>query len=178
VLVDADCLQQINSTESIAIARVRNFQFAMAGQRVATIKTVPFAVTEAQLKAVLRILRERGPILQARPICQPAVGILYTDPVDGNQARTIFKGCIHQPSISTAAGRSIFFALGKRRWRWRARRSGEAAQWCARRETAVFPEYWPFRIPSSLLTLRVNVSIKAPRELRNECEALSEEAFL
>ena len=68
VLVDDELLRQINLTSSIVIATSVNFTFARAGQRVATVKSAPFAVAQSQLEAVNSILRERGPILQARPI--------------------------------------------------------------------------------------------------------------
>ncbi|MGH9639718.1 MAG: hypothetical protein ACRD3Y_06625, partial [Bryobacteraceae bacterium] len=43
VLVDDELLKQINCTASVAIATVSNFHFVRAGERVATIKSAPFA---------------------------------------------------------------------------------------------------------------------------------------
>src|SRR5580692_8187156 len=77
VLVDDELLKQINCTASIVIATNMNFSFALAGQRIATVKSAPFAVAQSQLEAVIAILKDRGPILQARPIRSPAVGVLY-----------------------------------------------------------------------------------------------------
>ena len=71
MLVDDELLRQINCTASVAIATSGNFAFAAAGQRVATVKSTPFAVAKSQLEAVTAILKERGPILQARPIRSP-----------------------------------------------------------------------------------------------------------
>src|SRR5271156_7003117 len=65
-LVDDELLKQINCTSSVAIATSLNFSFARAAQRVATVKSVPFAVSKAQLETVISIVKERGPILQAR----------------------------------------------------------------------------------------------------------------
>lgn len=96
VLVDDELLKQINCTASVVIATVPNFGFARAGQRIATVKSAPFAVAQAQLEAVLTILRERGPILQARPIRTPSVGILYTDPLSGERARQLFENIMRQ----------------------------------------------------------------------------------
>ena len=95
-LVDDELLKQINCTASIVIATVPNFSFAKAGQRVATVKSAPFAVAQSQLEAVVSILRERGPILQARPIRNPAIGVLYTDPVTGDRARQLFENIMSQ----------------------------------------------------------------------------------
>src|SRR3984893_11711902 len=64
VLVDDDLLKQINCAGSIVIATTLNFGFARAGQRIATVKSAPFAIPRAQLEAVINILKERGPILQ------------------------------------------------------------------------------------------------------------------
>src|SRR5689334_6064720 len=83
VLADAEVLKQINSPSSVVIASALNFSYAVAGQRIATVKSDPFAVAKEQLDAITSILRERGPILQARPVRSPTVGVLYTDPVSG-----------------------------------------------------------------------------------------------
>jgi molybdenum cofactor cytidylyltransferase len=96
VLVDDELLKQINVTSSIVIATAVNFSYAKAGTRIATVKSAPFAVAQSQLDAVISILRERGPILQARPIRQASVGVLYTDPVTGDRARQLFEAIMRQ----------------------------------------------------------------------------------
>ncbi|MEO8100860.1 MAG: molybdopterin-binding protein [Acidobacteriota bacterium] len=111
MLVDDDLLRQINCTASIVISTVPNFSFARAGQRVATVKSAPFAIAQSQLEAVIGILRERGPILQARPILAPSLAVLYTDPLDGDRARQLFEPVLRQrldhfglaPSFALAA---------------------------------------------------------------------------
>jgi hypothetical protein len=96
VLVDDDLLKQINCTASMAIATSINFSYARSGQRVATVKSTPFAVARQELEAMISIVKERGPILQARPIRAPAVAILYTDPVNGERARQLFENIMRQ----------------------------------------------------------------------------------
>jgi molybdenum cofactor cytidylyltransferase len=91
VLVDTSLLNQINCTASIVIATVPNFSFATAGTRIATVKSAPFAVAQSHLETVVNILKERGPIIQARPVRKPSVAILYTDPVCGDRARQLFE---------------------------------------------------------------------------------------
>jgi len=111
VLVDDELLSQINCTASIVIATNLNFSHARTGQRIATVKSAPFAVSKAQLEAVIGILRERGPIFQARPIRSPLVAVLYTDPAQGDRARQLFEPIVHQrlerfgiaPSLALAA---------------------------------------------------------------------------
>ncbi len=93
-LIDDDLLKQINQAASVVIATLPNYQYVKAGDRVATVKSAPFAVSQAQLEAVLTILTERGPILQARPIRDASVAVLYTDPVHGDRARTLFEGVV------------------------------------------------------------------------------------
>jgi hypothetical protein len=93
-LVDDELLRQINCTSSIAIATVPNYRYVKAGERMATVKSAPFAVAQAQLETVLSILAERGPILQSRPIGEAEVAVLYTDPVHGDRARTLFEGVV------------------------------------------------------------------------------------
>jgi molybdenum cofactor cytidylyltransferase len=96
VLVDDELLKQINCTASVAIATSLNFSYAVAGQRIATVKSAPFAVAKDQLDAVTSILKERGPILQARPVRTPSIGVLYTDPISGERARQLFENIMRQ----------------------------------------------------------------------------------
>src|SRR6185295_9481228 len=96
VLVGEELLKQLNCTSSVVIATTLNFSFALAGQRIATVKSTPFAVGKEQLEALVAIIKERGPILQARPVRSPSVGILYTDPVNGDRARQLFEGIMRQ----------------------------------------------------------------------------------
>jgi molybdenum cofactor cytidylyltransferase len=96
VLVDDELLKQINCTASVVIATSLNFSHAIAGQRIATVKSAPFAVGKEQLEAVINIIKERGPILQARPIRTPSVGVLYTDPISGERARQLFENIMRQ----------------------------------------------------------------------------------
>jgi molybdenum cofactor cytidylyltransferase len=96
VLVDEDLLRQINCTSSTVIATAENFRFSPAQQRIATVKSAPFAVARTELEAVTSILRERGPILQARPIRSPSVAVLYTDPSTGERSRQLFENIMRQ----------------------------------------------------------------------------------
>lgn len=96
VLVDDELLKQINCTASVVIATAVNFSYAKAGQRIATVKSAPFAIARAQLDAVISILKERGPILQARPIRSASVAVLYTDPGNGDRARQLFENIMTQ----------------------------------------------------------------------------------
>jgi molybdenum cofactor cytidylyltransferase len=91
VLVDDDLLKQINCTSSVVISTLPNFSHAPEAHRIATVKSAPFAVAKDHLEAVVAILKERGPILQARPIRTPSVAVLYTDPIGGERARQLFE---------------------------------------------------------------------------------------
>ncbi|HYM10597.1 MAG TPA: hypothetical protein VEU62_07690, partial [Bryobacterales bacterium] len=92
LLVDDQLLRQVNSAGFVAVATGPNFSFAAAGQRVATVKTAPFAVPQEEMDATRAMLRAGGPILQARPIRQPVVAVLYCDPLQGERARQLFEG--------------------------------------------------------------------------------------
>lgn len=96
VLVDDELLKQINCTASVVIATSLNYGYAVAGQRIATVKSAPFAVAKDQLDAVVGILKERGPILQARPIRNASIGVLYSDPLSGERARQLFENIMRQ----------------------------------------------------------------------------------
>jgi molybdenum cofactor cytidylyltransferase len=96
VLVDDELLKQINCVSSLVIATSLNFSFARGGQRIATVKSAPFAIAQSQLEAIINVLRERGPILQARPVRAPSVAVLYSDPVQGDRARQLFESIMRQ----------------------------------------------------------------------------------
>ncbi|HSW50549.1 MAG TPA: hypothetical protein VLH09_10260, partial [Bryobacteraceae bacterium] len=96
VLLDDDLLRQINCTGSTVIATLPNFSYAAPETRVTTVKSAPFAVARTELEAMVSILRERGPILQARPIRNPSIAVLYTDAVSGDRARQLFESIMLQ----------------------------------------------------------------------------------
>jgi molybdenum cofactor cytidylyltransferase len=96
VLVDDELLKQINCTASVVIATSLNFSYAVAGQRIATVKSAPFAVAKEQLEALIGIIKERGPILQARPVRSSNVAVLYSDPISGERARQLFENIMRQ----------------------------------------------------------------------------------
>ncbi|MDQ6698946.1 MAG: hypothetical protein M3Z36_02020 [Acidobacteriota bacterium] len=96
VLVDDDLLKQVNCTSSVVIASSLNFSFAAAGQRIATVKSAPFAVAQSDLDGLVAMLKERGPIMQARPVRNPVVGVLYSDPGSGERARQMFESIMRQ----------------------------------------------------------------------------------
>ncbi|HXJ44425.1 MAG TPA: hypothetical protein VNH18_34380 [Bryobacteraceae bacterium] len=96
VLVDEDLLRQMNCTSGLVIATTLNFSYASAGQRIATVKSAPFAVAKLDFEGSLNVLRERGPILQARPTRGGTVGVLYCDPQNGDRARTLFESVVRQ----------------------------------------------------------------------------------
>ena len=96
VLVDEELLRQMNCTSGVVIATTLNFSFAFAGQRIATIKSAPFAVAKSDFEGSLSMLRERGPILQARPTRGGSVAVLYCDPINGDRSRTLFEAIVRQ----------------------------------------------------------------------------------
>jgi len=107
VLVDDELLRHINCISSVVIATSLNFSFAAAGQRIATVKSAPFAVAKDQLEAISTVLRDRGPIIQARPVRNPCIGVLYTDPVNGERARQLFRKRDHAAAGTLRIGRKF-----------------------------------------------------------------------
>jgi molybdenum cofactor cytidylyltransferase len=96
VLVDDELLRQVNCTSGLVIATTLNFSFALRGQRIATVKSAPFAVHKSDFDGLIGMLRDRGPIMQARPVSGATVAVLYCDPINGDRARTLFEPVIRQ----------------------------------------------------------------------------------
>jgi molybdenum cofactor cytidylyltransferase len=95
LLVDDHLLREVNSSGCVTMATVPNLAFAGAGQRVATVKTAPFSVPRDACQAVVQMVKQKGPILQARPIHDPVIGVLYTDPRNADRSRTLFEGIMN-----------------------------------------------------------------------------------
>ncbi len=96
VLVDEDLLRQMNCTSGLVIATAMNFSLATSGQRIATVKSAPFAVARSDFEGSINMLRERGPIMQARPVQDSPIGVVYCDPANGDRARTMFEPIVRQ----------------------------------------------------------------------------------
>lgn len=95
-LVDEDLLREVNGTSGLVIATTLNFAMASQGQRIATVKSAPFAVSRGDFERSVSLLRGKGPVLQARPMPSPRIGVVYCDPVDGERARTLFEPIVRQ----------------------------------------------------------------------------------
>jgi molybdenum cofactor cytidylyltransferase len=89
--VEENGLRALNQTGAVSAATLPHFSYAVAGQRVGTIKTAPFAVPQHEFQDALRLVRDRGPLIEAHPIRQPVVAILYCDPVKGDRARSLYE---------------------------------------------------------------------------------------
>lgn len=96
VLVDDTLLKELNCAGSVVVATAPNFTYVPAGGRVATVKSAPFAVPQHQLSAVLSLIESRGPLLQARPVTDPSVAVLYTDPLQSERGRQLFESVMRQ----------------------------------------------------------------------------------
>jgi molybdenum cofactor cytidylyltransferase len=96
VLVDEELLRQVNCTTGLVIATALNFSFATAGQRIATIKSAPFAMTKSDFEGSLNMLKDRGPIIQARPARGASIAVLYCDPVNGDRGKALFEAVLRQ----------------------------------------------------------------------------------
>src|SRR6202451_3133649 len=68
ILVDEELLRRANCTAGLVIATMMNFSFVTGGQRIATVKSAPFAVLKSDFEGLRNMLRERGPVLLARPV--------------------------------------------------------------------------------------------------------------
>lgn len=109
ILIDDELLRQLNCTASVVIATLTNYSYAAADTRIATVKSAPFAVPSLQIETLLSMLKERGPLLQARPVRAPSLGVLYSDPASGNKARQQLESVVRQ-KVERFAGLRRFAA--------------------------------------------------------------------
>jgi len=92
LLVDDQALHELNRSGCITMATNPNFSFAVPGQRVASVKTQPFAVKQSEFDPVVRFVKDKGPIMQGRPTRNPTVAVLYSDPRRAERGRQLFEG--------------------------------------------------------------------------------------
>jgi len=77
-LVDAETINRINTVhESITVATVEPYQTVGAGQIVATVKIIPFAIERQRLDAVLAIGCAGG--LRVEAFAQRRVGVIFSE---------------------------------------------------------------------------------------------------
>ena len=115
VLVDDDLLRQVNCTSGLVIATTLNFSFATKGQRIATVKSAPFAVGRSNFEGSLEMLKDRGPIMQARPAAGASIAVLYSDPTNGDRARSLFESVLRQKERDAAIDQILAFRKGRGR---------------------------------------------------------------
>ena len=106
-LVNTDLLRGVNSSESVAVATLAPYSLVTRGQRVASIKSRPFAVRRAGLAEILRGLTPD--LLRVQPIRQAKVGVLLTDPLQPDRAAEQFWHVIRQ-RLEPMAGTTCFYA--------------------------------------------------------------------
>jgi molybdenum cofactor cytidylyltransferase len=92
LLLDEVTLRSLNQVGGVTMATMPNFAYAVSEQRVATVMTAPFAVPTSSYERAAQLLSAQGPLLQARPIRQPTVAVLYTDPLRAERAKKLFEG--------------------------------------------------------------------------------------
>jgi molybdenum cofactor cytidylyltransferase len=103
LLLDEELLRWVNLSGCLTIATGANYSYAEAGSRVATFKTAPFAVRRSDCDSVLDAVLKQGPLIQARPIRDPVVGVLYTDPRKGDRARELFEAILSKRLLRLGA---------------------------------------------------------------------------
>lgn len=96
VVVNDELLRRVNSTSSMVVATANSFSYAKAGQRIAVVKSAPFAVSRNHLGEVVELLSSQGPLIRVRPIRSPRVAVLYTDPLQSERARLLFESVMRQ----------------------------------------------------------------------------------
>jgi len=90
MLVDRELLKQINLPGGLVAATVPHFSYAAAGQRVASLKSVPFSVSQERVDEFQAAVKTKGAVFEARPFQASAVAAIYCDPVAGDLARNRF----------------------------------------------------------------------------------------
>ena len=79
LVVDKDAVDRLNEVdESITFATLPAFKPVVAGEMIATVKIIPFAVPIAQRDAALVVVRARAPLIRVAPYRIRKIGVVST----------------------------------------------------------------------------------------------------
>ena len=76
VIVDAGALRELNLLEGVTLATARDHSVAQSGKMVATLKILPYALPGVVVDEAVRVGRERGPLIDVRPLPSRRVGLV------------------------------------------------------------------------------------------------------
>jgi molybdenum cofactor cytidylyltransferase len=95
--VDAVRLAMLNGIEGITLATLLSQSVVHAGQTVATVKVIPFAVAEGSVRLAESIGSQNGPILRLQPLKRREVAlILYGSPWARQRVLDAFEGSLRK----------------------------------------------------------------------------------
>src|SRR5205814_1146912 len=79
LVVDKAAIDRLNEVdESITFATLSAYKPVVAGEMIATVKIIPFAVAVAQRDAALAVARASTPLIRVAPYCIRKVGVVST----------------------------------------------------------------------------------------------------
>jgi molybdenum cofactor cytidylyltransferase len=79
LVVDKDAVDRLNEVdESITFATLPAYKPVVAGEMIATVKIIPFAVPTAQRDAALAVVRARAPLIRVAPYRIRRIGVVST----------------------------------------------------------------------------------------------------
>ena len=79
LVVDKDAIDHLNEVdEFITFATLPAYKPVVAGEMIATVKIIPFAVPIAQRDAALAVVRARAPLIRVAPYCIRKIGVVST----------------------------------------------------------------------------------------------------
>src|SRR6202030_1970499 len=79
LVVDKDAIDRLNAVdEAITLATLPAYKPVVAGEMIATVKIIPFAVSGAQRDAALAAVQEAVPLIRVAPYRIRKVGVVST----------------------------------------------------------------------------------------------------
>ena len=95
--VNVDALRRLNRIPGLAIATKPNHSLVRAGEIIATIKVVPYAMPRARVEQALAVAREAEQVLSLRPLQVMRIGILLTgEPASEAQVRRVYETAVRE----------------------------------------------------------------------------------
>lgn len=102
--VGLDALREINGISGLAIATLQANRTVDAGQIVATLKVVPYAIPAADLERATVVARDAESVLRVQPFRSLRVAIILTgDPASEERMRRVYGGAIRERVEATGS---------------------------------------------------------------------------
>lgn len=94
LIVHPEPMGAINRSGVAVMCTQSQFRYLRSGERIAALRARPFAAPALAVDQLAYRLGDLGPAIEVKPIREPRLGVIYTDPANPDRARTLFEPAV------------------------------------------------------------------------------------